>query len=109
MLSAAHRQVVPERFAVPVPSALVPVSRPDTDPDDIAPDDAELMAAVRAGRTEAYGVLYRRPAAAARAQARQLTGCAAEADDLVAEAFTKLLATLLGGGGPDTAFRAYLL
>jgi RNA polymerase sigma factor (sigma-70 family) len=41
--------------------------------------------------------------------ARQLTGCPAEADDLVAEAFTRLFTTLLSGAGPDAAFRAYLL
>ncbi|HST64344.1 MAG TPA: sigma-70 family RNA polymerase sigma factor [Mycobacteriales bacterium] len=74
-----------------------------------ADTDAELIAAVRAGRTEAYATLYRRHVASARALARQLASCPAEADDLVAEAFTKLFAVLLRGGGPDTAFRAYLL
>ena len=32
-----------------------------------------------------------------------------DADDLVSEAFVKVLNVLLGGGGPDVAFRAYLL
>ena len=74
-----------------------------------APSDAELIADVRSGDGDAYGLLYRRHAHSAQALARQLTGSPAEADDLVAEAFTKLLAMLRGGGGPDVAFRAYLL
>jgi RNA polymerase sigma factor (sigma-70 family) len=90
---------------VTVPSVLVATHRSGAD----APSDAELMSRVRSGRTEAYAELYRRHVAATRARARQLTSCAPEADDLVAEAFTRLYATLLSGGGPDAAFRAYLL
>jgi RNA polymerase sigma factor (sigma-70 family) len=71
--------------------------------------DAELIAAVRAGDLEAYGLLYRRHAGAAATLARQLTGSPAEADDLVAEAFVRVLDVLRGGGGPVEAFRAYLL
>ncbi|MFC7617610.1 sigma-70 family RNA polymerase sigma factor [Actinokineospora soli] len=41
--------------------------------------------------------------------ARQLTRSPAEADDLVSEAFAKVLDTLRQGRGPDSAFRAYLL
>jgi RNA polymerase sigma factor (sigma-70 family) len=74
-----------------------------------APGDAELIAAVRSGDLEAYGLLYRRHAGAAATAARQLTSSPAEADDLVAEAFIKVLDVLRGGGGPDVAFRAYLL
>jgi RNA polymerase sigma factor (sigma-70 family) len=74
-----------------------------------APSDAELIAEVRSGDCDAYGLLYRRHAPSAQALAQRLTGSPAEADDLVAEAFTKLLTTLRGGGGPDAAFRAYLL
>jgi RNA polymerase sigma factor (sigma-70 family) len=71
--------------------------------------DTELIAAVRSGDAQAYDLLYRRHRGAARTQARQLATCAADADDLVAEAFARVLGTLLAGGGPDTAFRAYLL
>jgi RNA polymerase sigma factor (sigma-70 family) len=92
---------------VAVPNILGAAHRPDAEPD--ASSDAELILQVRAGRADAYAQLYQRHVASARALARQLTGRTAEADDLVAEAFTKLLATLLGGGGPDAAFRAYLL
>ena len=73
------------------------------------PGDAELIDAVRSGDLDAYGLLYRRHAASARALARQLTGSPAEADDLVSEAFAKMLDALRAGGGPDAAFRAYLL
>lgn len=70
--------------------------------------DAQLIAAVRAGDTAAYGLLFQRHAAAASRLARQLlrTG---EADDLVSEAFLKVLGVLQDGRGPDEAFRAYLL
>jgi RNA polymerase sigma factor (sigma-70 family) len=74
-----------------------------------APSDAALIAEVRSGDSDAYGLLYRRHAHSAQALARQLTGSPAEADDLVAEAFANLLATMRRGGGPDAAFRAYLL
>ncbi len=75
----------------------------------IEPGDPELIGAVRSGDVEAYGLLYRRHVGAATTLARQLTGSRAEADDLVAEAFAKVLDMLRGGGGPDVAFRAYLL
>ena len=71
--------------------------------------DADLAAAVRSGDLEAYGELYRRHVGAARTQARQLAGPGPEADDLVAEAFARVLDMLRAGGGPQAAFRAYLL
>jgi RNA polymerase sigma factor (sigma-70 family) len=74
-----------------------------------APSDAELIHAVRAGDRHAYGVLYERHLAAARAHARQLTRSSADADDLVSEGFAKVFAVLRAGHGPDRAFRAYLL
>lgn len=70
--------------------------------------DAELIAAVRLGDPEAFGVLYQRHATAARTVAGQYLRSPGEADDAVADAFTKVLAILSGGGGPDIAFRAYL-
>jgi RNA polymerase sigma factor (sigma-70 family) len=72
------------------------------------PADAELIAAVRGGDLDAYGELYARHVDAARRLARQLTS-PADADDLVSDAFTKVLTVLQRGGGPDLAFRAYLL
>ena len=91
-----------------MPDPTVPLADPGPDA-GAGPEDAELIAAVRAGVTDAYGLLYRRHLAAARALAGQLAGCPAEADDVVAEAFTKVFTRLRRGGGPETAFRAYLL
>jgi RNA polymerase sigma factor (sigma-70 family) len=73
------------------------------------PSDAELIDAVRKGTTAAYGQLYQRHVASAYNLARQLSRSPAEADDLVSEAFAKVLDTLRAGRGPDSAFRAYLL
>lgn len=70
--------------------------------------DAELISAVRGGDLAAYGPLFERHVEAARRLARQLVG-AADADDLVSDAFAKVLRVLQRGGGPDVAFRAYLL
>ncbi|MFD0923565.1 sigma-70 family RNA polymerase sigma factor, partial [Saccharopolyspora rosea] len=73
------------------------------------PGDAELIEAVRNGSSEAYAQLYERHVSAAYNMARQVAKSPAEADDLVSEAFAKVLDTLRAGRGPDTAFRAYLL
>lgn len=71
--------------------------------------DAELIALVRNGEIGVYADLYTRHVASAYNLARQLARSPAEADDLVAEAFAKVLETLKAGRGPDSAFRAYLL
>ncbi|KAA9158912.1 sigma-70 family RNA polymerase sigma factor [Amycolatopsis acidicola] len=71
--------------------------------------DAELISAVRGGDLAAYGTLYERHVGAAYNLARQLSRSTAESDDLVSDAFSKVLDTLRGGKGPDAAFRAYLL
>ncbi len=70
--------------------------------------DTDLLAAVRAGDTAAYGTLYERHRAAARQLAYALARDPADADDLVAETFAKVFATLRAGRGPLVAFRAYL-
>lgn len=75
---------------------------------DSAPSDAELILEVRGGDLEAYGALYARHAGAARALARQYVRVAADAEDIVAEAFDRVLRVLQHGGGPDLTFRAYL-
>lgn len=88
-------------------SNVVPFRRP-TDA-STGPSDAELIALVRRGEVAAYGTLFERHTGAAYNLARQLTRSNTEADDLVAEAFAKVLDTLRGRKGPDSAFRAYLL
>ncbi|GAB1509418.1 RNA polymerase sigma factor [Actinophytocola sp. KF-1] len=71
--------------------------------------DAELIAAVRRGDSEAYGALYERHLHAAKRAASCLSGTDAEREDLVADAFTRVLRVLREGGGPTEEFRAYLL
>ncbi|NTW42067.1 MAG: sigma-70 family RNA polymerase sigma factor, partial [Cellulomonadaceae bacterium] len=70
--------------------------------------DAELITAVRSGEGAAFGVLYERHAGAARTVARQYSNSEADAEDAVAEAFSRVFSAIQGGGGPDVAFRAYL-
>ncbi|SMD24940.1 sigma-70 family RNA polymerase sigma factor [Kibdelosporangium aridum] len=76
---------------------------------DRPPSDTELIEAVRGGTIEAYAQLYMRHVHAAQNLARQLAKSAIEADDLVADAFAKVLSALRAGGGPGSSFRAYLL
>ncbi|MGW4128814.1 sigma-70 family RNA polymerase sigma factor [Amycolatopsis japonica] len=77
--------------------------------EDAVRSDTELIKAVRAGRIEDYGQLYERHSGAASNLARQLARSDSEAEDLVSDAFAKVLDTLRQGKGPDAAFRAYLL
>ena len=93
-----------------------PADPPPTEPlhlgepaEPLPPGDADLIAASRAGDAAAYDTLYRRHVASAHSLARQLVRNRAEADDVVAETFAKILDLLHRGGGPDDAFRPYLL
>lgn len=70
--------------------------------------DAQLIEAVRGGETGAYGELFDRHRDAATRLSSQLVP-GPDADDLVAESFTRVLALLQAGKGPDEFFRAYLL
>ncbi len=76
--------------------------------DNEADSDTELLSAVRAGDVGAYGTLYTRHRAAARQFAYGLSRDSADADDLVAETFANVFASLRAGRGPLIAFRAYL-
>lgn len=84
----------------------ITAARDDALPD--GPSDADLIAAVRGGDVDAYGVLFARHVDSARRLARSLSSDG-EADDLVSEAFAKVLVVLQRGEGPDTALRPYLL
>ncbi|TDB99946.1 sigma-70 family RNA polymerase sigma factor [Nonomuraea longispora] len=75
---------------------------------ELPQSDASLLQAARQGDAAAYGRLYERHVAAARAMARQLVR-RAEAEDVVTEAFTKILDLVGRGGGPESGFRTYLL
>ncbi|OZB50333.1 MAG: hypothetical protein B7X40_02670, partial [Cellulomonas sp. 14-74-6] len=70
--------------------------------------DAALIAASRTRDAAAFGALYERHAGAALVVARQHTDSAADAEDVVADAFTAVWGALQRGSGPTEAFRAYL-
>lgn len=71
--------------------------------------DAELLEVLRTGDLSACTALYRRHAqAASRAAARSIFD-AAERDDLVAEAFLRVLKAVRDGNGPREHMRPYLL
>lgn len=70
--------------------------------------DADLIQRVRAGDSAAYEHLFLRHRDVAIRYARRISD-AERAEDLCAEAFTKILDLLQRGKGPDVAFRAYLL
>ena len=72
-------------------------------------EDLDLIEASRAGTRDAFGVLYRRYAPRAYDFASQLTDSVEDADDLVSEAFAKVLERIVSGGGPGRMFVPYLL
>lgn len=67
--------------------------------------DDVLAGRVRAGEPEAFRDLYERHREAVWRCAREYAPH--DADDLAAEAFTRILQQLRDGGGPETSFRAY--
>ncbi|GAB3392118.1 hypothetical protein GCM10027568_18840 [Humibacter soli] len=69
--------------------------------------DAELITLTRKGDSAAYAALFRRHASAAAAVARSVTSTF-DPDDLVSEAYTRVLNALKSGNGPTAAFRPYL-
>ena len=71
--------------------------------------DAVLLSRIRAGETDAFGILYERHVGAARALARQLADGHEAVEDAVQETFAKILDVLRRGGGPRSGFRPYLL
>ena len=75
---------------------------------DGSESDAALVDRVRAGDDAAYSALWSRHEPAARRLAARVAS-PSDIDDLVSESFTRTLDALRGGGGPDTAFRPYLL
>ena len=71
--------------------------------------DSELLALTRSGESEAFSILYERHVAAARQLAYQLAATPRLADDVVAEAFSRMLDGVTRGGGPSGAVRPYVL
>lgn len=80
------------------------------EPDERATDrsDAVLLDAYRAGDRAALAELWSRHVDVGRAYARSLT-TRFDPDDLVAEAFLRIIRATRTGSGPTGAFRAYLL
>lgn len=70
--------------------------------------DMYLLARSREGSDEAFAELWRRHLPAAHAVAKRYRG-AGPAEDVVAEAATRVLTLIKEGRGPDENFRAYLL
>lgn len=75
---------------------------------DVEVDDSIYVARVRAGEPGAYAELYRRHYPAVLRAARAIAGYNL-AEDLAAEAFLNTFRALRGGGGPDRAFRTYVV
>lgn len=71
------------------------------------PTDEDCITQTASGDSSGFATLWRRHSATAYAVARSYRTL--DADDLVAESFAKVLRAILNGGGPDTAFRAYLI
>ena len=74
-----------------------------------ADDDQTLLVRLRAGDDSAFGQLFSRHADAVRRFAMQQVRDAAEADDLTAEAFFRVLQAVRRGNGPTDHVRTYLL
>lgn len=73
------------------------------------PLDAVLLDSIRRGDQRATELMFERHVAYARAAAGRWAVDAAEREDLVSEAFARVLAAIQGGNGPSESFRPYLL
>ncbi|MCW2289023.1 RNA polymerase sigma factor (sigma-70 family) [Leucobacter luti] len=75
--------------------------------DPASVSDIALVELTRSGVSEAYAELWRRHSSAVSAATRSFTGF--DPDDLVQEAFMRVLQQIQAGKGPNTAFRAYAI
>ncbi len=78
-----------------------------TDSLKLTASDEALIEQTRAGDQRAFAELWRRHYRSGARVARQFTS-SVDADDLVAEAYTRIYQRVLAGGGPTGAFRPYL-
>lgn len=74
---------------------------------DATASDETLILQARGGDRSAFAELWTRHARSGLKVARGFTS-SLEAEDLVAEAYTRIFQRVLDGGGPDGAFRPYL-
>jgi RNA polymerase sigma factor (sigma-70 family) len=86
---------------------MTPATSSTVDTTDFS--DADLIRLTRSGDNDAFGHLYSRHLRSARAAAGGLTRSRSDVDDIVGEAFSRILATIQRGGGPQSSFRPYLL
>lgn len=77
-------------------------------PADGPPHERDLIARARAGDDAAVAALYAAHHPVALGVARRLCR-PSDVDDVVSEAFTKVLDQIARGGGPRVSFRAYLI
>lgn len=81
----------------------------DVTHESFASDDRILLERLRTGEDSAFGELFARHADAVRRLALGLAGDRAEAEDLTAEAFFRVLQAIRRGSGPVDNVRGYLL
>jgi RNA polymerase sigma factor (sigma-70 family) len=95
----------------PGPDSPDTPDRADAPPSPEGPEersDRELIDAVRAGDESAYAELWHRHRRAAVRLARQVAP-PSDVDDVVSESFLRVHRAIAHGGGPEAAFRPYLL
>ena len=86
-----------------------PVGRPESTADDREdPGDIELFDRARAGDVAAMDLVWRRHYSYALKVARRYTRDLADADDLAAEAFVRILSLLREGRGPREYAKTYV-
>lgn len=73
----------------------------------VVDSDDRLVELVRAGDSRAYGELWKRHAGPAFSVARSFVSL--DAEDIVSEAFARVLRAIRAGGGPTSGFRPYLI
>ncbi|MET0133877.1 MAG: sigma-70 family RNA polymerase sigma factor [Kibdelosporangium sp.] len=88
---------------------MTATGNPALDAGEESLQDRELLAALRAGEDAAFGELFSRHADAVRRLARSLATDRADAEDLTAEAFFRVLQAIRRGSGPVDNVRSYLL
>lgn len=79
----------------------------DADPPPESPSDRELLKLARGGDRDAFAGLYERHVTTARRVASRLVN-PSDVEDVVADAFARILAALRSGAGPTHNFGGYL-
>lgn len=72
------------------------------------PSDELLLSDIREGKLDSYGILYERYVSMARAVAIKHTSNPTLSEDIVSEAFVRILQALKNGKGPKTFMGGYL-